>query len=232
LLPSVDLQRQGRTLSLLPQRAVWLPDDLTLVVADLHVGKAHAFRRQGVPVPGGTTAQTLDRLGDLVDQTGAHRVVVAGDLLHARQVQGSPALAALLRWRGQRPALEIVLVRGNHDDHAGDPPPALRIETVTGPWRCGVWAVVHDADDAVCADAGDAAMLISGHLHPGIALAGRAGTALTLPCFVVGKRHCTVPAFGAFTGLHRVRPVADERIWAIVDDKLVSIPNPCSQPPG
>ena len=37
------------------------------------------------------------------------------------------------RWRALRAELEIMLVRGNHDRHAGDPPDDLRINCVNAP---------------------------------------------------------------------------------------------------
>ena len=46
----------GVHLELLADRAVWLAATRTLLIADLHLGKAQSFRRAGVPVPSGTTA--------------------------------------------------------------------------------------------------------------------------------------------------------------------------------
>ena len=50
----------GAALHLLPQKAAWWPAERTLLVADAHIGKAVSFRRLGVPVPPGTTSETLD----------------------------------------------------------------------------------------------------------------------------------------------------------------------------
>ncbi|HEV7914693.1 MAG TPA: DEAD/DEAH box helicase, partial [Albitalea sp.] len=73
----------GHSLTLLPQKAAFLDDVKTLLIADAHIGKAVSFRRWGVPVPRGTTTETLTALGDLVRQAGALRVVFLGDLLHS-----------------------------------------------------------------------------------------------------------------------------------------------------
>ncbi len=75
---------QFHGLVLLPQRAVFDPAERTLFVADVHFGKAAAFRALGAPVPKGTTADNLARLTALMEATGAARLVVLGDLLHAR----------------------------------------------------------------------------------------------------------------------------------------------------
>jgi uncharacterized protein len=39
---------------LLPGRAAWMPATRTLLVADLHLGKAATFRHAGIPVPEGS----------------------------------------------------------------------------------------------------------------------------------------------------------------------------------
>jgi len=71
----IDITVGGARLRLLPQRAALLLDHATLLVADAHIGKAVSFRRLGVPVPQGTTSETLARLTAVLQATGARRVV-------------------------------------------------------------------------------------------------------------------------------------------------------------
>jgi DNA ligase-associated metallophosphoesterase len=141
--PSVVIDWAGEPIELRPERAALLLRHKTLLVADVHLGKARAFRQQGVPVPGGTTAETLARLDALVRATGADRVVFLGDLLHSRHAQGSAALDEFARWRAAHATLALTLVRGNHDAHAGDPPDALRIDVVEEPFALGGLALCH-----------------------------------------------------------------------------------------
>ena len=74
----------GETLWLLPEHAVWWPDAAMLMLADVHIGKAAAFRALGQPVPHGTTADNLRRLLDLTRQYPVRDLVFLGDFLHAR----------------------------------------------------------------------------------------------------------------------------------------------------
>ena len=67
----VTLVLGGQPLVLLAAKAVWLPEHRTLLVADAHIGKAVSFRALGVPVPRGTTTQTLDALSRLVIAKGS-----------------------------------------------------------------------------------------------------------------------------------------------------------------
>ena len=69
----------GERVVMLPERALWLPQHRTLLVADLHWGKAAAIRAAHVPVPTGTTAADLARLTQAIGRTGATRLVVLGE---------------------------------------------------------------------------------------------------------------------------------------------------------
>ncbi|MBA2673498.1 MAG: DEAD/DEAH box helicase, partial [Ramlibacter sp.] len=106
----------GRDVVLLPSGAAWLTADQTLLIADAHVGKAVSFRKLGVPVPQGTTSETLDKLTVDLAATGARHIVFLGDFLHSARSHAAGTLAALARWREQHAGLRLTLVRGNHDD--------------------------------------------------------------------------------------------------------------------
>jgi DNA ligase-associated metallophosphoesterase len=205
----------GEVLELRPERAVWLPDHATLLIADPHIGKAVSFRRLGVPVPQGTTSETLAALSDLIAATGAHRLVVLGDFLHSSRAHAPATLEALARWRGTQAALDITLVRGNHDTRAGDPPLALGIEVVDEPLRLGGLVLCHHPQAIT------PGYVLAGHWHPCIGMGARAHDRLRLPCFWFGDeaRHPVgvLPAFGSFTGMHPIEPREGDAIWAVAD---------------
>jgi DNA ligase-associated metallophosphoesterase len=212
------LDLAGEQLRLLPERAVFWPSACALVVADLHWGKAAAFRAAGIPIPGGATRRDLERLDSALARTGARRLVVLGDLFHARAGRvATRTLAELRRWRGQREALEIQLVRGNHDRHAGDPPADLRVNCLDAPAFLPPFVLRHEP--AVS----EAGYTLAGHVHPGIVLAGRGLFRERLPCFVVGARMAVLPAFGSFTGLGMVAPEEGERVFVVADDEVVEV---------
>jgi uncharacterized protein len=209
-----------------PSGAALLTAQETLLVADAHFGKAVSFRKLGVPVPQGTTTETLDGLTRVLEQTGAKRVVFLGDFLHSRRSHAAPTLDALHRWRAVHAQLELTLVRGNHDDRAGDPPASLGIAVVDEPLPLGPFALCHHPQ----AIAG--AYVLAGHWHPCISVSGRAFERLRLPCFWMGDdsgalpQHATgvLPAFGSFTGMHRIEPRAGDRIFPVADDVVRAIP--------
>ena len=210
----------GQPLVLLPEKAAFLPASRTLLVADLHIGKAVSFRGLGLPVPRGTTTETLATLAVLVDRLGARRVALLGDFLHSRHAHAPATLTTIERWRRQHAALELLLVRGNHDDRAGDPPYRLGIEPIDEPLRLDGLALCHHPRP----DAG--AYVIAGHLHPCITLAGRGHDRLRLPCFWFRTRVGVLPAFGAFTGMQPIRPGPADRLFAIADQHVAEICHP------
>src|SRR5689334_15853896 len=118
----VRLAIEGEEVVLMPEHALWMPQRKTLLVADAHFGKAATFRAGGIFVPRGTTATTLARLERARARTNATRVVFLGDLLHAREGRSPETLRLVADWRASRADVEVVLVRGNHDRAAGDPP--------------------------------------------------------------------------------------------------------------
>lgn len=220
--PVLDLG--GEPVQLLAERAAWLPRQRLLLVADVHFGKAMAFRRLGVPVPGGTTSDTLQRLGALADRLHAAGVVFLGDFLHAPGSRATATLDTLQRWRDARPGLRLRLVRGNHDVRAGDPPPSLGVEVVDEPWPVAPGLVLGHHPRP-----GAGVHLIAGHLHPCVHL-GRGPDRLRLPCFRVGADVTVLPAFGAFTGMHPVALDGPWRLFAVADDRVVAVPVPSLRP--
>lgn len=207
----------GAALHLLPERALWYEAERTLFVADLHWGKAAAFRAAHVPVPMGTTSRDLARLASAIAATGAERLVVLGDLLHARTGRHDETLRTIAEWREQHAVLRITLVRGNHDQHAGDPPRELGIECTDEPLVVGPFVGVHEP----CTPTGG--YVLCGHLHPCVTVRGRGRQSLRLPAFVFGDTRGILPAFSSFTGGGMYAMETGDRQYAIAGDEVLAL---------
>ena len=207
----------GHALTLLPEKAAFLDDFRTLLVADAHIGKAVSFRSFGVPVPRGTTSENLAMLTRLVERTGAVRIVFLGDFLHSKRSHAASTMDAVAQWRRQHESLALTLVRGNHDDRAGDPPASLGFSVVDEPLVMGGLALCHHPV------AQDGFYSLAGHLHPCVRLGGRAFDSLRLPCFHFTGQVGVLPAFGSFTGMHPIRRQEGDRIFAIADDHVAEV---------
>ena len=207
----------GETLRLLPERAVHWPREDTLFLADPHFGKAASFRALGVAAPDNTDAD-LARLTGLLERTRPRRLVVLGDFFHARSAQSPSILAALQEWRRLHAALEIGLVLGNHDRHAGAPPAALDIRCASPPLEIGPFLGCHKPLDPP-----PQRPTLCGHLHPGVRLRERNGAGLRLPCFVLEGAQLVLPAFGGFTGLALQTAGPGRSLFAVTDQAVVPL---------
>jgi DNA ligase-associated metallophosphoesterase len=214
---TVTLHVAGQTLLLLPEKVVFLPECDTLLVADAHIGKATSFRQLGVPVPAGTTGETLGVLSRLIQRLDAKRVVFLGDFLHSARSLAPDTLATVRRWRELHGPVEMTLVRGNHDDRAGDPPAVLVIQPFDVPVALRGLALAHQPRPMA------GAYVLAGHLHPCVSVGGRAHDWHRLPCFWFSERVGVLPAFGAFTGMQAIRPRPGERVYAAAPDRVFEL---------
>jgi DNA ligase-associated metallophosphoesterase len=212
----IHTRAAGEALWLLPERAVYWPAQRTLLLADPHFGKAAAFRAGGIPVPAGTTADNLARLDSALAATGATQLVCLGDLLHARAGRVARTVEAVAVWRARHEQLQWLLVRGNHDRHAGDPPPAWRITCLDEPVVDAPFVWRHEPREA------EEGYVLAGHVHPAVRL-GRGALAETLPCFVFGRRVGILPAFGDFTGQATLRPQPEDRLFVLAGDEVIAV---------
>jgi uncharacterized protein len=206
-------------LVLMPERAAYWTAGRTLFIADPHWGKTSTFRASGVVVPGGTTASDFARLDDALGRTAARRLVILGDLFHARSARTPGVLEAARAWRRRHAELEVSLVPGNHDRHAGEPGAELRMEMVGPGTPFGPWVLDHVPRPA----AFGGGYVLAGHLHPVAVLRGPARARIRLPCFHFGAGCGVLPAFGSFTGGAEVRATAGDEVCVIADGSVIRV---------
>lgn len=216
-MADATVEIHGEHLRLLPERALYWERMNMLLIADLHLGKAATFRAYRVPLPEGNAATDLDRLTQALTRTDARSLLILGDLIHAAKGRDEQTLQIFHDWRTQHEELDIMLVRGNHDQRAGDPPAAWNIRSVDAPAPLANFVLSHLPLEP------DSGYAIAGHLHPAVQLKGKARQTLKLPCFLFGA-HCGIlPAFGSFIDHSIIRPRAGERIYAIADQHILEI---------
>ncbi|WP_222919806.1 metallophosphoesterase [Natrinema sp. SYSU A 869] len=155
-------------------RAVVFPAAETLVLADIHLGKAAASNVEA-PIDDGSDA--IERLQGLLADTEPATVVVAGDLLHSfsRIPRGVERDLEWLIETVDAVGADLIVTPGNHDTMLEDVFPG----TTVGEYR------LDDGETVVCHghERPDAAAerYVVGHDHPALAIEGR-----KLPCFLYG----------------------------------------------
>lgn len=212
---------------LLPGRAALLTSSRTLLVADLHLGKAATFRRAGIPVPEGTAQRDLARLERLVADHAARRVVILGDLFHAHRGATPLVFDEFAAARSRIAAAEVVLVIGNHDRSVGSLPGRLGIDACVPVLDEPPFSFVHEPPPAAAevraAPPAAGRFTFAGHLHPTVTLRSPGGDRLRERCFAAEPSLLVLPAFGSFTGGHAVRPAGGSRLWIARDDAVVDV---------
>jgi DNA ligase-associated metallophosphoesterase len=212
-----EIVLDGERLLLLGERAVFWGKCKALIIADPHWGKAAAFRAAAVAVPEAVTQDDLLRLDGALDRTGAKRLIILGDLIHAEKGRSQSTFDAISDWRKRRSRLKVVLVRGNHDRRAGDPPEEWRFEVVDEPLAESPFCYRHYPEEC------EEGYTLAGHLHPAVKLIDEMGASHRFACFHFGKRIGVLPAFGSFTGTATVRPKVGDRVFVVSEGEVVSV---------
>jgi DNA ligase-associated metallophosphoesterase len=216
----VDIASQ--TIALFAQRAAFWHETSTLLVADIHLGRQQAWRAGGVPISDAAQIASLDeplqRLAALLDVTGAKRLLVLGDLLHAPAGLTDTMILRVAAWRERHAHVRFEIIPGNHD---------RKLDRVAEVWKLMIreacvceppFEFVHDPADAANADH----IACSGHVHPMVRLA-TARESVRVPAFLVMSRRMLLPAFcGLRSGL-TFDPPPEASVFAIAGDRVVDV---------
>ncbi|MGA0174900.1 MAG: ligase-associated DNA damage response endonuclease PdeM [Phycisphaerales bacterium] len=227
----------GVGLRLIPERAALVESTGTLLVADLHLDKPEAYRREGVPMPEGILEEMLDRLASAIVRTEAREVIVLGDLLHSRRGADRGTHERFAAWRERHP-IPMRLVGGNHDRAASRHLDAWRLGDAGAEALLeaegGCLSLRHEPPGArALGESGDSGgpsprdrACVAGHLHPMASLA-RGTRRLLLPCFhrsiSASASTLVLPAFTAFASGVRVQPAPGERVYAIAEGRVIEV---------
>ncbi|BCB21063.1 metallophosphatase [Bosea sp. ANAM02] len=169
--------------------ALWLPEERTLVVADLHLEKGSAYAARGVMLPPYDSAATIAALAGAVRRHQPARVIALGDSFHDRDAENrlAPEMRAALGALQQ--GRDWLWITGNHDPAISR---AMGGESAAEIMLAGV-TLRHEPT------ASEDGYEIAGHLHPAAKVRMR-GRAIRRRCFALSARRCVMPAMGAYAG--------------------------------
>lgn len=206
---------RGETLTLDKERAIYWPAQELLIISDLHIGKPAHFRKHGIQVPSTIGDQDLTRLKALIELYQPKKVLITGDLFHNKL---NSDITLFSRWRSAFTNVQFLLIKGNHDRLLTKDYDELGIEVYEKELICRPFRFIHDRPVTE-----DEYYAISGHIHPGVTIYGKARQRLSLPCFYFGASYAVLPAFSAFTGLSIMKPEQGDRFYAVTPSRIVEI---------
>ncbi len=204
----------GNTFILHCSGALYWAEQRMLLIADAHLGKISHFRRYGAAIPGNAMFKNFLKLDNAVDFFSPERICFLGDLFHSTL---NNEWELFKDW-GQRTALPIVLVAGNHDIINPSNYRDINV-TVVSEWITNGFLLTHHPEER------DGVFTLSGHIHPAIRLTGMGRQSLKLPCFFRTQNQMILPAFGEFTGTYILQPCESDVVYAITKDAVILIDN-------
>lgn len=210
-----ELKVKDSPLWLLPEKAVFMPETATLLVADTHFGKSLTFQTRGIALPFQTELDDVLKIRSLQKELKAQRLIVLGDILHASSATDFLSLTPLFSSLAE-PFETVEFVLGNHDK--GLQPQYfhqfnniyLKEDMVEGAFCFSHFPQTSDK------------FVFSGHIHPKFLL--RAGRqTLNLPIFWLKEEGLILPSFGATTGGYNIQKKAHDRIFAVAEDSVLEM---------
>lgn len=177
--------------------ALWLPEERTLVVADLHLEKGSSYAARGVMLPPYDSTATLAALAAAIRRHQPARVIALGDSFHDRDAESRLAPETVAALRLMQQGRDWLWITGNHDPAISR---AMGGESADSLVLAGV-TLRHEPS------ASESGYEIAGHLHPAAKVRMR-GRAVRRRCFALSARRCVMPAMGAYAGGLNLRDVA------------------------
>lgn len=208
----MKFQILGQEIYLLPERALYIPDADSLVLSDIHLGKVTHFRKSGLPVPPSAKFESLQNLENIIHKTNPGNLLILGDLFHSvynAEWEGLKTLISMFS------GISVTLIIGNHDILS----PVMYADagiSVLPEIQIGAIKLTHEPMESLV----EGSYNIHGHTHPAVIIKGGGRQRMRLPCFVFGRRVGVLPAFGHFTGMHTIRPDADDRVFVIGGNEI------------
>ncbi len=170
--------------------ALHVPELSALIISDLHLEQGTALARRGIRVPPYDTHLTLLLLEEVIGLHRPERLIFLGDSFHDTEGEASLEPDIWERLSAITKAHDCFWISGNHDPH----PPQRLAGHAADHIYLGPLLLRHEPRKL-----GEDEFEISGHLHPGCAIAQR-GRRVSGKCFAADARRLIMPAFGAYTG--------------------------------
>jgi uncharacterized protein len=209
---SINWANQSFVLS--TEKLVFWEEEKTIILSDTHLGKVGHFRKEGIAIPQQAAKVELYRLVSVIQFFNPQKIIVVGDLFHSHF---NLEVELFAEWKKCFNHIEFILVKGNHDILASTVYERLGINVVKENLNIKNIQFTHHINTN---EVDVNTHYVHGHIHPGFHFKAKDRMGLTLPCFHFTKNILALPAFGAFTGLYKINPGKNDKVFAIADGEL------------
>lgn len=202
--------------TLLPQKAIFWHETETLLIGDLHLGKITHFRKEGIAIPNIAADNNFERLNEIVQDTGATRIIFLGDLFHNKY---NAEWETFRTWRAQHFYIEMIIVIGNHDVLPVSMFLEADLQVFVDDFEEENFVFTHHPK----VEPDPLTFVFAGHVHPVFTTFGKGRQSLRLPCFVVDQNQAILPSFGVFTGGFQMGLADNRKIYITTETKVFSV---------
>ncbi|KAA0004546.1 MAG: metallophosphoesterase [Thermoplasmata archaeon] len=168
---------------------IYMPEENTVIISDLHLGYEGVLRMEGVAMPRYQEKVIIEKLENIIEEYDPEKIIVNGDFKHnfgrnLRQEwqEVGNVLNTLRRKR------EVILIRGNHDNFLKTIASKFDVRMVNK-YDMGSIVFAHGHRDFE----GDKKVIA--HEHPSIKLRDKVGATISLPCYLFSDEIIVMPAF-------------------------------------
>ena len=204
-----------RDFLLLPQKAVYKPDEELLIIADVHLGKAKHFLKSGVNIPASAQHKDYQNLARLFLNMQPQKVYFLGDLFHSSLNTEWMRFENIINSFSD---ITFTLIKGNHDIIDAKLFSRLNIEVVNEYLEDDGFIYSHHPLKQFSDQ-----LVFAGHIHPSIRLSGKARQSVLLPCYYLSESNFLLPSFGGLTGSYSIRPADDDRVFVVYGNTVKEI---------
>ncbi len=220
-MDNLKLNIGKETFDLLPEKAVYWKSQQMIIIADAHFGKVVHFRNHGYAVSPGVAGENFEKISELLECYEPQKVLFLGDIFHSKHNREWDFLVEMISQHMK--STEFILVQGNHDMlnqnfyiRSGFQPAGESY--ILPPVVFSHYPMEED-------EIKEGMLNFAGHIHPGVRLSGLAKQHTRLPCFYFkNNRQLILPAFGVFTGIYKIEPQRNDRVFAVFDGGLREVP--------
>ncbi|MDQ3049193.1 MAG: ligase-associated DNA damage response endonuclease PdeM [Bacteroidota bacterium] len=213
----MQIEIKDTPIELLSEKAIFIPGTKTLVIADLHLGKASHFRKHGISIPMESAEKDYLRLKQLIDQVRPPRVLLLGDLFHSEHNNEWKWFCDFVNGYKE---VEFILVMGNHDILDKKHYKEVCLTLVDEELIESELIFSHKPMKKVP----EGKFNLAGHLHPGYKVRGKGRQSILLPCFYKTIDQMILPAFGSLTGLALMNDKGKKsEVYVIANDKVIKM---------
>ena len=192
--------------------AIFWKEKNTLLLADIHLGKVGHFRKSGIPVPRKVESLFYDKISKLKNSLNFSQIIFLGDLFHSSL---NNEWFLFENWV-KKSVLKIILIKGNHDII-----PKLKFQQVGiktyNDLKIEKFLFTHHPKKI------NDHFVFSGHIHPGVRLAGKGKQIMKFPCFIYNKDQIILPSFGGFTGMYLPKIKNDDQVFVITNKEVIEV---------